>query len=47
MKAENMLKLGVIEESQSNSPVLFVNKPDGSTNFCIDFRKISEKLKSD
>ncbi|MGH0125978.1 UNVERIFIED_CONTAM: hypothetical protein FKN15_017686 [Acipenser sinensis] len=44
-----MLRLGVIEESQSdcNSPVVLVEKPDESTQFCIDFRRINEKSKFD
>ena len=45
MKAEveNMEKLGVIEESQSDycSPSVIVRKPDGSHRYCIDFRKLN------
>ncbi|CAM5132671.1 unnamed protein product [Eretmochelys imbricata] len=51
MKEElhSMLALGVIEESFSNwkSPMVLVPKLDGSTHFCIDFRKVNAVSKFD
>lgn len=38
-----MLCLGVIEESHRpwHSPPIFVPKPDGSVQVCIDFRQLN------
>ncbi|XP_075768997.1 uncharacterized protein LOC142821566 [Pelodiscus sinensis] len=40
---QTMLEMGVVEESRSEwkSPIVLVPKPDGTTRFCIDFRKVN------
>ncbi|XP_065434808.1 scavenger receptor cysteine-rich type 1 protein M130-like [Chrysemys picta bellii] len=42
-EVETMLEMGVVEESTSErrSPIVLVPKPDGTTRFCIDFRKVN------
>ena len=44
-----MLDKGVIEESRGSwsSPVVLVGKKDGTTRFCVDFRKVDELTKRD
>lgn len=43
-EVREMLELGVIEPSKSpySSPIVLVNKSDGSVRFCIDFRKVNK-----
>lgn len=46
---DKMLELGIVEPSHSDwsSPILLVDKPDGSKRFCVDFRKVNAVSKKD
>ncbi len=48
-EAQKMLDRGVIELCQSSwaSPVALVTKKDGSTRFCVDYRKVNEVTRKD
>ena len=48
-EVQYMLQNGIIKQSQSqwSSPYILVPKPDGSYQFCIDFRRVNEVTKSD
>ena len=44
LEVDKLLEMGVIEPSDSPyaSPIVMVNKPDGSVRVCIDYRKINK-----
>ncbi len=48
-EVQKMLDRGVIEPCQSSwaSPVVLVTKKDGSTRFCVDYRKVNEVTRKD
>ena len=48
-EVDRMLAAGVIKpvESELAFPVLLVGKPDGSVRFCVDFRRLKERMLRD
>lgn len=46
---EKMLAIGVVSPSRSawSSPIVLVDKPDGSTRLCVDMRKVNAVTKRD
>ena len=46
---DNMLEQGVIEPAKGPwaSPIVLVRKKDGTTRFCVDFRKVNEVTRKD
>ena len=48
-EVQKMLDRGVIEPCQSSwaSPVVLVTKKDGTTRFCVDYRKLNDVTRKD
>ncbi len=48
-EVQKMLDRGVIEPCQSSwaSPVILVTKKDGTTRFCVDYRKLNDETRKD
>ena len=46
---DDMLSKGIIEPAHGPwaSPIVLVRKKDGSTRFCVDFRKVNEVTRKD
>ena len=45
-EVETMLSMGIIERANSpySSPIVLVKKKDGTVRFCVDFRKLNQKV---
>ena len=45
----DMLKRGIVEPSNGpwSLPIVLVKKKDGTTRFCVDFRKVNDLTKKD
>ena len=48
-EVDKMLRQGIIEPSNSpwSSPIVLVDKKDGTYRFCVDFRKLNEATRKD
>ena len=48
-EVDRMFEAGIISQVELswNSPIVLATKKDGSTRFCIDFRKLKALMKSD
>lgn len=46
---ENMLKLGIVEPSRSpwSSPIVLLDKPDGTRRFCVNYKALNSVTKPD
>ncbi len=46
---EDMEEKGIIEPSTASglSPIVLVNKPDGSKRLCLDYRQVKKHLATD